>query len=281
MYDYVSVRIDAEPCSEDITDLLAAFLAESEFETFQPDEKGLTAYIRKDKFDKDFVEEVLRDFPIETALKYQTEEIKGEDWNKEWEQNYFKPIQISDRLIIRSSFHQDYPKAEIEILIDPKMAFGTGHHSTTAGMSWMLLEDNLKGKTVIDMGTGTGILSILAKKLGAAETVGIDIDEFAIENAIENGELNSEEVTWIVGDDKALADLKPSDVFLANINLNVITGNLAAYVDRIKPGGSIYLSGFLTSDREAILQKAIENGLEFTEEKSENNWMVMKFHKPD
>lgn len=279
MYDYIALRIDADPCNEDITDLLAAFLAEVEFETFEPDENGLTAYVRKDKYDDESVEQILTSFPVETKLEKNVSIIKGEDWNKEWEQNYFKPIQIGDQLLIRSSFHNDYPDAPIEIVIDPKMAFGTGHHATTAGMSKMLLSEDLKGKSVIDMGTGTGILSILAKKLGSSETVGIDIDEFAVENAKENGALNNVEIDWIVGDDKTLKEIKPSDIFLANINLNVITDNLEKYVDKTKSGGKIFLSGFLVTDREKILQEAGKLGLILSKEEADNGWMVMVFIK--
>ena len=279
MYDYIALRIDADPCNEDITDLLAAFLAEVDFETFEPDENGLTAYVRKDKYDDESVEQILASFPVEAKLEKNISLIKGEDWNKEWEQNYFKPIQIGDQLLIRSSFHNDYPEAPIEIVIDPKMAFGTGHHATTAGMSKMLLSENLKGKSVIDMGTGTGILSILAKKLGSSETVGIDIDEFAVENAKENGALNNVEIDWIVGDDKTLKEIQPSDIFLANINLNVITDNLEKYVDKTKSGGKIFLSGFLVTDREKILQETNKLGLILSKEDADNGWMVMVFIK--
>lgn len=279
MYDYIALRVEADPCEEAVTDLLAAYLAEVEFESFEPDSTGLTAYARKDKYDRKAVEEVLGDFPMDVKLQISESEIKGEDWNKEWEQNYFRPILIDDRLVIRSSFHADYPEAAIEIVIDPKMAFGTGHHATTAGMSRMLLESDLKGKTVIDMGTGTGILAILAKKLGAGDTVGIDIDQFAIENAVENGGLNSVGIDWMVGDDTVLSTLSPADVFLANINLNVITGNLTKYVEKLKPGGMIYLSGFLDSDRTAIMDAAASNGLHPEKEACENHWMTMVFRK--
>ncbi|MCH5235174.1 MAG: 50S ribosomal protein L11 methyltransferase [Muribaculaceae bacterium] len=277
MYDYVAVRIEANPCDENITDLLAAFLAEVEFETFEPDAAGLTAYVRKDKYNRQAVEEILVDFPIPAELKMTETEIEGEDWNKEWEQNYFQPIHIADKLVIRSSFHESFPDVPIEIIIDPKMAFGTGHHATTAGMSKMLLEEPLNDKTVIDMGTGTGILAILAKKLGAGKTVGIDIDEFAIENAKENGGLNKEEIDWRVGDDKELANLEPADIFLANINLNVITGNLAKYVAKLKPGGKIFLSGFLTTDRDRIMEEAEKKGLRLCKETEENGWKTMSF----
>ena len=279
MYDYISLRIDITPCEEDVTDLLAAFLADAEFETFEPDTLGLTAYIRKDKYDPASVKLILEDFPIPVEFKISEMEIKGEDWNKEWEQNYFKPILIDNKLVIRSSFHEVYPDAEIEIIIDPKMAFGTGHHATTAGMSRMLLEENLRGKSVIDMGTGTGILAILAKKRGSGETVGIDIDEFAIENAIENSSLNKVEIEWRVGDDSALEGLEAADVFLANINLNVITENLARYVKKLKQGGKIFLSGFLVSDKDKIVDLGMELGLKLLKEREENGWMTLAFSK--
>lgn len=277
MYDYTKVRIEADPCNETVTDLLASFLADGDYETFEPDDSGLNAYVRKDKYNPEFIEEIINDFPIATSLSYSKEEIKGEDWNREWEQNYFKPIVIGDRLVVRSSFHTDFPEAEIGIVIDPKMAFGTGHHATTAGMSLLMMEEDIKEKSVIDMGTGTGILSILAKKLGASETIGIDIDEFAIENARENGLLNSSEVDWIVGDDRALSSLKPADIFLANINLNVIKDNLHKYINKVNPGGAIFLSGFLSSDRDEIMNLATKLGLKFAKLTEADNWLAMKF----
>lgn len=279
MYDYMAVRIEASPCNENITDLLAAFLSESDYETFEPDERGLTAYIRNDKYDSKFVEDLISDFPMETKLSFSATLVEGEDWNKEWEQNYFQPILIDDKVVVRSSFHNDLPSAPIEIVIDPKMAFGTGHHATTAGMAHMLLEEDLKGKSVIDMGTGTGILAILAKKLGAGDTVGIDIDEFALENAVENAALNSVESNWIVGDDSALKNIPPADIFLANINLNIITTYLPVYLEKLKTGGKIFLSGFLESDREAILKRAESLGLKLEKETSSNNWMTMVFKR--
>ena len=280
MYNYIALRLDVEPCNEDITDLLAAFLADEEFETFEPDSTGLTAYVRSDKYKRDRVEEIIQNFPIPADIKLFEEEIEGEDWNREWEQNYFQPILIDEKVVVRSSFHKDYPQTPIEILIDPKMAFGTGHHSTTAGMSRLLLKEDLQGKSVIDMGTGTGILAILAKKLGASAAVGIDIDEFAIENAMENGELNSEKIEWIVGDDKKLESLEPADIFLANINLNVITSNLKKYEEKLKLGGSIFLSGFLETDIDAIMNEAKLLGLELEKTTEEKGWVAMKMIKP-
>lgn len=279
MYDYIAVRIETEPCNETTTDLMAAFLADADFETFLPDETGLTAYVRKDKYDSNSLKEIFSSFPIACKIEFSAETIKGEDWNKEWEQNYFKPILIADKVVIRSSFHSDFPHAPIEIIIDPKMAFGTGHHSTTSGMSRMLIGEDIKGKSIIDMGTGTGILSILAKKLGAGETIGIDIDEFAIENAKENGRLNNVECRWITGDDRSLINLKPADIFLANINLNVIIDNLKIYSDYLKPGGKIFLSGFFNSDCQAISREAESLNLHLVKESSDNGWATMVFQK--
>lgn len=279
MHDYIALRIEPTPCDETITDLLAAFLADIDFETFEPDTKGLTSYIRKDLYNKEKVDEILKDFPIECKFKEEITIIEGEDWNKEWELNYFKPILIDDKLIIRSSFHTIQKDVPLEIIIDPKMAFGTGHHSTTAGMCRLIMDEDIKGKTVIDMGTGTGILSILCKKLGSAHTVGIDIDEFAIENAKENGILNNVEIEWEIGDDGKLDNKVPADIFLANINLNVIVDNLDKYVEKLKSEGKIFLSGFLDSDREKILKETAKYGLTLKKEISDNHWEALLLEK--
>ncbi|MCH5223123.1 MAG: 50S ribosomal protein L11 methyltransferase [Muribaculaceae bacterium] len=279
MYDYISLRIDAKPCNEIITDLLADALAEIDYETFQPDDSGLMAYIRKDLFSINKVEEALKDFPMKADFKFSWETIVGEDWNKEWEQNYFKPINIEDKVVVRSSFHNDAPQLPIEILIDPKMAFGTGHHSTTAGMVSLILDLDLKGKSVIDMGTGTGILAILCKKLGASEVTAIEIDPFALENAEENGLLNNVKIDWRVGDVKSLVELKPADCFLANINLNVILADLSKYVEKLKTGGKMLLSGFYEKDLPQIEKSAIQYELKTLKIKIDKDWVAMLLEK--
>lgn len=279
MYDYIALKVEMTPCEEAMTDLIAAFLADINFETFEPSDTGLTAYVRKDKFDEDALKEIICTFPMDTKITYSQDIIEGTDWNKEWEQNYFQPILIDSKLLIRSTFHKSLPHSELEIIIDPKMAFGTGHHSTTAGMARLLMEEDLKDKTVIDMGTGTGILSILAKKLGAGDTIGIDIDEFAIENAKENGILNNTDISWIAGDDKVLKELSAADIFLANINLNVIKDNLAKYLKNTKRGGKIFLSGFFVSDRETIEKEAEKYGLKLKKAIDEKGWQTLLFEK--
>lgn len=162
MNDYIELRLDATPCDETRTDILAALLAQAGFESFVPDETGLTAYIKAELFDHREIDSLLADFPMETAFTVSRKLVEGQDWNKEWEKNYFQPIVIDDQCVIHSSFHKDIPECRYDIVIDPKMAFGTGHHATTSLVIRQLLAMNLQGLNVVDMGTGTGILAILA-----------------------------------------------------------------------------------------------------------------------
>lgn len=279
MYDYISLRVNTTPSNETINDLLAAFLADLEFETFVPDESGLTAYVRKDLYNPAAIEALLSDFPIETEFKVEETVIEGEDWNKEWEQNYYEPIVISDRCVIRSTFHKESPKGEIEIIIDPKMAFGTGHHSTTAAMVTLLLDEPMAGQSVIDMGTGTGILAILCKKLGAKHVTGVEIDPYALENAEENGELNGVKVNWICGDAGALKNLEAADYFLANINRNVILSDISSYCKKLKEGGKLLLSGFYDIDLEQVKSAAEAEGLRMMNKIVDNEWVGVVFEK--
>lgn len=278
MTDYVCLKIQAVPCSETVTDLLADDLANLGFESFVANENGLEAYIRSDLYDKTATAQCLKDFSIPTQLSWTDELIEGQDWNSEWEKNYFKPIVIGD-CTIRSSFHTDVAPSPIEIIIDPRMAFGTGHHQTTALIVGTLLSMELKGKSVIDMGAGTGILSILAAKLGA-DCAGIEIDPNACENARENALLNDAKVDYIAGDATALEPLCPADVFLANINRNVILADLADYADKLKPGGTMVLSGFYSNDVPLIERAAKLYGLEIKETKTgDDDWTALILSK--
>lgn len=280
MNDYISLRIDLNPCTEDSTDLLASFLADSGFESFEPDSSGLTAYIRAEEYVEDSVKEILSDFPIELQSEFSATLVEGEDWNEKWEKNYFQPIVIDDRCVIHSSFHKDLPEGEYEIVIDPKMAFGTGHHATTSMMVRQLLRVPLSGKRVIDMGAGTGILSILAKMLGAESVVGIEIDPAAYENAHENVKLNNVEITILEGDSSRLQELQSADIFLANINRNVILADLSEYVNSLKQGGLLILSGFYESDV-ALISRAAEIYDLQMENKiiEEDGWTSLRFRK--
>ena len=279
MQDYINLRIDVANCSEDITDLLAAFLADEGFETFVPDEKGLTAYIKKEIFNFDKIKDILSDFPIKTDFEINYEVEPGKDWNEEWEKNYFQPIVIADKCVVHSSFHKDVPQAQYSIMIDPKMAFGTGHHATTSGMINLILEEDFKGKYVIDMGTGTGILSFLCKMRGASEVVGIEIDRAAYDNAVENAKLNNLEINMILGDASALKDLAKADFFMANINRNIITEDLHSYALHLKDKGKMFLSGFYRKDIPIVMEAAGKEGLSLIEIKENNDWVALKLSK--
>lgn len=280
MNDYIEVRIDADPCTEDITDLLAAELADIGFESFVADSKGLTAYVPAKLYDKEAVKNALADFAIDCSLKVSDNFVEGRDWNAEWEKNYFRPIVIGKRVAIYSSFHTDVPEAEHRIVIDPKMAFGTGHHATTSQVIKAMLELDLRGKSVIDMGTGTGILAILAAQLGAAPVTGIEIDEFAYVNAVENVRLNGHpEIGLINGDASALAGVPPCDVFIANINRNIITGDIDRYAKALKTGGTMLLSGFYVEDIPVVAAAAARHGLRETGYTDEERWVCLRLTK--
>ncbi len=280
MNDYNSVRVEATPCSADITDLAAAYLAEAGFETFLPDATGLTAYIRADEHAAEIAREALSDFPIPTQFEITSEFIEGEDWNAEWERNYFKPIVVGNRCVVHSTFHTDVPEAEYDIVIDPKMAFGTGHHDTTSQMMSLILDTPMHGKRVMDMGAGTGILSILAKKLGADVVTGIEIDEPAYRNALEHAQLNNVELNFIHGDASALEGVEPVDLFMANINRNIILADMDRYAAAVKSGGDILFSGFYEEDAPMIEEKGGEYGFSTVEKLvSADGWTAMRMRK--
>lgn len=278
MNDYVEVRLDLEPFpGTDATDLLAGLLGDIGFESFVPDEKGLTAYVAAELYDEDDLRDALEGFPYDCVIERRSEMVEGRDWNEEWERNYFKPIVVGDRCVIHSSFHTDVPKAVYDIVIDPKMAFGTGHHATTSLILERLLELDLDGRAVIDMGTGTGILAILAAMRGASPVTGIEIDEFAYTNAVENIALNSHpEIRLVNGDATALEDVAPADVFIANINRNVITADISEYASRLRPGAVMLLSGFYVEDIPVVAAAAAAVGLRQESYTEHERWACLQ-----
>lgn len=279
--NYYKVIFCCTPCSEDITDLLAAFLADIGFESFEPDEEGLTAYVQASEFSEEAIKEIIEDFPIETSISFSSEFVVSQNWNEEWEKHYFQPIVIAGECVVHSSFHTNVPKANYDILIDPKMAFGTGHHATTSQMIRYILDlKDIGGKSVIDMGTGTGILAILCKMRGAGEVIGIEIDPGAFENAVENAALNNQGIDFICGDANALENCKPADIFLANINRNVITSDISKYAEKINSGGILLLSGFYTSDIPIVMEAATPLGFSLVQTSEEgDHWAAIRLKK--
>ena len=278
MNDYRELRLNLKPCSEDATDVLAALLADAGYESFVPDRQGLTAYIKDELFNEDALNEALSAFPFEAEISRSVSLVEGQDWNSEWEKNYFKPIVVGERCVIHSSFHTDVPSADYDIVIDPKMAFGTGHHATTSQVISALLDIDESGLSVIDMGTGTGILAILCAMRGAAQVNGIEIDPGAYENALENVSLNgqADRVSLHCGDASLLPSMPRADLFIANINRNIITGDLAAYVSSLKPGATMLLSGFYEADIPVIMEVAAPLGLTEVSHSVLNDWTCLK-----
>ncbi len=292
MNNYIEARIelgyvDANACCEpDLTtasDMLSAFLGEIGFESFVFENNVLTAYVRSEAFSSEAFAEVLDQLPLpQITLSAETEEIEGRDWNHEWEKNYFQPIVVADRCVIHSTFHTDYPKCEYDIVIDPKMAFGTGHHATTSQIIAQLLEMDLTGKAVVDMGTGTGILAILAAMRGAAPVVAIEIDPAAEVNARENMMLNHQaQIDLRLGDATMLEGCR-ADVFIANINRNIILNDLEAYAATLNRDAIMILSGFYESDIPMLEARAAAFGLEYVRHTTQgDNWACLVLRKMD
>lgn len=249
---YIRLRVELVPCEEDFTDMMAAYLADAGFESFEPDATGVTAYIQTSDYDSDTTEKAIEDCPVPAKKFYSAEIMECQDWNAEWEKNYFNPIVIADKCVVHASFHKDIPFAEYDIVIDPRMAFGTGHHATTSMMMRHILNTDMSGKIVIDMGAGTGILSILAKMKGATKVYGIEIDPDACANAVDNARLNNVDVTFLTGNASKLTELPQADYLFANINRNIILADLREYTNAVKPGGSLHFSGFYHSDMPLI-----------------------------
>ncbi len=280
MNDYVEVRITASPCQEFITDLLAQMLADAGYESFVADEEGLTAYIPSGLYDEEVLKSLLDQFPLEVSTTFSATTIEGRDWNAEWERHYFQPILIGGEVAIHSSFHTDIPPARYDIVIDPKMAFGTGHHATTSLMVEGLLSLPLEGASVIDMGTGTGILALVAAMRGASKVVGIEIDPGAYQNACGNVAINHhQEIELYNGDAGLLQELRDYDVLLANINRNIITADIVAYGAALRRGGTMLLSGFYTEDVDIVASAAAKEGLVFETMTQRDNWACLRLKK--
>ena len=278
--DYLEFNFVFNDNREVAADVLAAELATIGFESFTQNNGALQAYIRECDFSEAALKGLLRDFPLpEIEIAYSNALIKGEDWNSEWEKNYFRPIIIGDRCIIRSSFHTIDETACFEIIIDPKMAFGTGHHETTYLMLEELLNFPLNNKMLLDMGCGTAVLAILASMRGAKAAVGIDIDEWACANAVENLALNNiSNISVLKGGAERLNE-DMFDVIVANINRNILLNDMEAYVRVLNPGGSLFMSGFYMEDIPHLTQKAASLGLMFGYYKERNNWALLSFSK--
>ena len=283
MNDYIQVDFSFEPVNEIEVDILDALLCDVNFESFVPTDNGVSAFIKKEYYSSGEIDKAISLYPFTSRISWTEQTIVGKDWNEEWEKNFFKPMVIADRCVIHSTFHTDYPSVEYDITIDPKMAFGTGHHSTTNLIVTELLSMNLVGKKVLDMGTGTGILSIVSVMHGAESAMGVEIDEAAFVNALENIELNSvQDKISIYHGDVSMISSHPDntfDILLANINRNVILNDIDKYSRVLKSGGKMLLSGFYIGEVPMVAEKASEYGLEKEYDKEDNRWALLVLNK--
>ena len=280
---YTELTFHISPYVEDIADAIIAELGDLGYDSFSYSDDGFKAYIPSKNFNEEQVKslEILSFFQSLYTITWEKAEIKNQDWNKIWEEN-FTPILVQDQILVRAGFHPTLENIEHEIIIDPKMSFGTGHHATTALMLETILDmkPNFSGKKVLDMGCGTGILSIMAAQTGAQSVTGIDIDERAYNNAMENIATNNmNNIRILIGDATLLDGQEHYDIILANINRNILLNDMPAYVNVLNDNGYLIMSGFYTEDIPVIREKAELLQLTYQSNKIKDNWTATVFHK--
>lgn len=270
---YIEYKFTISPLSP-WSEILIAELGECGFESFVENDLGIDAYILKEEWNEGILQnlQVLNSPGVEITWNHS--EIEQQNWNAEWEKN-FHPIIVSDQCMVRAPFHEPIDVA-FDIVIEPKMSFGTGHHETTHMMLQHILDNDMKNKTVLDMGCGTGVLAILAKMKGAKHVDAIDIDEWCYLNTVENAERNECELDAMQGN-SALLDGKKYDIIFANINRNILLEDIPIYANCLNASGALYLSGFYLDDLDVISSKCAEYDLEFVKNYEKNNWVSSKY----
>jgi len=277
---YLEIKLEIEP-ADPWKEIYTSLMAEAGCDSFMDggNENELLCYIPE----KDYQEDVFKDlletpqFP-EVKISYSVAPMEDKDWNAAWEANY-EPVLIDGKCYIRAPFHPSRPDAEYEILIEPKMSFGTAHHATTAQMVSYLLETDVRGKAVLDMGAGTGVLAILATLKGANPVTAIDNDEWAYRNGLENAKHNRcDQLKVLLGDASLLGD-DSYDIILANINRNILLQDIPQYVKCMNEGALLFLSGFYEEDLPALRYCCAQNGLKYVDHKAKDKWVAAKFEK--
>ena len=272
---YIEYNFTFSP-KEPISEILIAELGNVGFESFVETENGVTAYIQKTDWNAEILADVFVLNSDEFSIEYNLNEVPQTNWNAEWEKN-FEPIQVDDLVSIRAPFHEN-PNLKYDIVIEPKMSFGTGHHETTHMMVQHLLQLDLENKKVLDMGCGTGILAIFAEMKGAKPLDAIDIDNWCYENSVENVTRNNcENISVYEGDATLLVD-KKYDVIIANINRNILLMDMKVYTNCLREGGILLLSGFYEQDIPVIDAEVIKYGLKLEKFIQRNNWVALKYN---
>jgi ribosomal protein L11 methyltransferase len=258
------------------TEILIAELGFAGFESFVETEEGVLAYVQIDEWQEEMMEDIQILSSNEFKIEYTQREIAQVNWNEEWEKN-FEPIIVDSTCAVRAPFHRPF-EVPFEIIIEPKMSFGTGHHETTFLMLQYILENNFEDKSVLDMGCGTAVLAILAKMKGAGKVDAIDIDDWCVENSMENVSRNNcGSIRVLLGDASILPQLPVYDTVIANINRNILLTDMVIYAGCLRKGGELYLSGFYKEDLSVISECGNKLGLQFVDYKEKNNWISVKF----
>ena len=262
---------------EPYADILVAKLNEIDFESYAENVNGIKAYVKTKLLNKNAVKEILSEISDLTEISFTINQIKQENWNAKWESNY--PPVIHKDYVIRAPFHDPFPEIKYEVIINPKMSFGTGHHETTSLIIEEMLSLDFNNKSILDVGTGTGVLSILASKLGAREIVGVDCDALAVENAKENARLNNIANIHFIHQSSNNIGYSNYDIFLVNINRNIILNDIEHYVTVMHSSSRVLLSGFLKEDVPLILKKTEQLALELVVLKNKNKWQMLHLKK--
>ncbi|HSH64603.1 MAG TPA: 50S ribosomal protein L11 methyltransferase [Bacteroidia bacterium] len=275
--NYIELSVNVKP-KEQGSDVLIAQLAELGFESFVETEKGFNAYIQETDFNLQQLNIALSFYSDFFVFSYHYNCIQQQNWNKEWETN-FKPINVDEKCYIRAPFHEPKKGIPYDIVIEPKMSFGTGHHSTTQLMIQKLMQLNIEGKQLLDMGCGTGVLAILASMMKANTVTAIDIDDWSYENTIENCVRNNINNVHVHKGDAQILAGKRFHSILANINKNVLLKDLALYTDVLEKSGNLVISGFFDTDADELSAKAVELGLTRKDKVTREQWAMLHFIK--
>ncbi|WP_411768359.1 50S ribosomal protein L11 methyltransferase [Winogradskyella sp. A3E31] len=271
---YIGYTFNVQPLQPAV-EILIAELGYAGFESFVETDDGVVAYIQKSEWTSSVLDDIHILNSDEFNISYSYEEIAQTNWNAEWEKN-FNPIVVDDLCTVRAPFHEA-PNTKYDLVIEPKMSFGTGHHETTHMMIQHILNNDFKGKSVLDMGCGTGVLAILAKKIGAKSVEAIDIDNWCYLNSIENAERNNCKDISVYEGDVALLKGKKYDTIIANINRNILLKDIATYTDCLNSKGELYLSGFYEEDIPMIENECNRNMLKLKETLKRGQWVSLKF----
>jgi len=274
---YTALYFSIYPLSSEFYDILSALIDQQGFEGIYEENEKLIAYIPENNLPTGIILAIVDKMDsIGCKVEWSSESIPEKNWNELWESN-FEPVIIDTRCVIRAPFHQEFPEIKYRITIEPKMSFGTGHHQTTRMMLEKVLELDMTGKHVLDMGCGTGVLSILTSMKGATKITAIDIDKWAVENTLENSLKNHiENIEVIKGGKESIPD-KKYDVILANINRNIIIDQIDSYANYIVQGGFLLVSGILTEDFNIINEKAMLNRFNLINSNQLGNWLLLMF----